>query len=250
MDTSLHCRGESLLSGAGADRFQPHFGGEFQNDTFITDMSKLQVFARDVIRRLPDSDTVDYTKTFYDVSDNHLLFFDDTGSLSSTLSLVHPYDISRFVFLFSTEAKSAGEFSEAEVQSLLSPDSQVSGALQARDLNEPLVARSLANPEGTPLQVIVDSKDADLPPFIMTSNKFRPIWNLQRGVPKGTTLDLNDMTLWTGELFKETPDIGGDLVAIFAQEKHKRILVVCVSVKIGNPGSKIKGKANSLAHGK
>ena len=121
---------------------------EFQNDPFITDMRKLQVSARDVIRRLPDSDTVDYKKTFYDVSDNHLLFFDDAGGLSATLSLVHPCDISRFVFLFSTEAKSAGELSEAEVESLMSPGGEVSGALQARDLNEPLVARSLANPGG------------------------------------------------------------------------------------------------------
>ena len=79
----------------------------------------------------------------------------------------------------------------------------------------------------------------------MKSNKLRTIWNFQEGVPTGTTLELNDMALWTGELFKETPDVGADLVAIFVQEKHKRVLVVRVSVKLGNPNSKIKGSGNS-----
>ena len=69
---------------------------------------------------------------FYDLSDQHLLYFNDMGP-RVTLSLVHPRDISTYVLVFGATTVFR------EIESLLSP-----GADLARDINEPIVAEALA----------------------------------------------------------------------------------------------------------
>ena len=226
----------------------PDLVKDFQNNPFIVDVKKLQVSATDVRNHIDD--TEDYTGVFYELSDRHLLYFDDSGEESATLSLVHPCDISWFVMFFPRHRISLpGNLSEAQKQSLLEP-----GGGKGREFNESLIARSLANAgEGAPpLQVIVSNGDTvldvDLPPFVCNGDTVRSIWNLEGGnKPNGADLRLDNPELWNGEIFKEVPDMGADLVAIFVQQSNKRVLVVRISVKLGDAESRISRKANVAA---
>ena len=164
--------------------------------------------------------------TLYELSDNHFLYFDDSDYHAS-LSLVHPCDISWYTLLFSRNDIAA------EIQSLIHP-----GGDGARDINEPIVAEALA---------ATDTQLASLPglgSFTFESKRpVRAIWNgVGKRAPKDVELNITDPKLWTGELFKEVPDRGADLVALFLSETS--LEVWRISVKLGNANSVIKADKN------
>lgn len=71
-----------------------------------------------------------------------------------------------------------------------------------------------------------------------------PIRKLWNGATTGfeaakDTLSISDPSLWTGELFKEVPDIGADLISVQVDHDANRVLIVRISVKLGNERSVI-----------
>lgn len=72
-------------------------------------------------------------------------------------------------------------------------------------------------------------------------DSIRNLWNLVPSLftAKDDTLRIDDPAHWTGELFKEVPDRGADLVAVCVDDAKKRVLAVRISVKLGNVQSKI-----------
>jgi len=218
---------------------RPNLVDEFQVNPFcFTNLDDLSVAAIDVVEELGDT-VKEPVKEFYKLSDRHLLYFDDSSSTSATLALVHPCDIALYALQFCT-AHAPGVLSQAQLMSLLSPGGMVTGGEHSRVLNELLVARSLAtNTDGWDLVGASSSVKFTVPPH--PDGGLR----LVRRVPTADHLSIDQQELWTGELFKEHPDGGADLVAIVEDVQDKKVMVVRVSVKLGNPNSQVCGQADT-----